>query len=46
MGVMRIKIEDEVDRAFRTKIAELGGKKGSLSKYVEEAIILWMRGRE
>lgn len=46
MGWMRVKIGDETERKFRVKVAELGGKKGDLSRYFEEAVEEWTRKRE
>ena len=36
-------MSDEVERQFRIKVAELGGKKGDLSRYFEEAVKEWLK---
>ena len=46
MGWIRLRISDEVEREFRIKVAELGGKKGDLSRYFEEAVREWVRKKE
>jgi hypothetical protein len=43
---MRIYLNDEVERKFRVKVAELGGKRGDLSRYFEEAILEWVERRK
>jgi len=43
MGWIRLRISDEVEREFRIKVAELGGKKGDLSRYFEEAVKEWVK---
>lgn len=44
MGRLNINISDQLEKEFRLKIIEkFGGKKGSLSKALEEAITLWIR---
>ncbi len=42
MGRIVVKIDDELERKIRLEIAERGGKKGDLSKTIEEAIDLWI----
>lgn len=41
-----MRLSDEVERQFRIKVAELGGKKGDLSRYFEEAVREWIKKRE
>jgi len=43
MGWIRLRISDEVEREFRIRVAELGGKKGDLSRYFEEAVKEWVK---
>jgi len=44
MGRLNINIPDEVEKQFRLKTIErFGGKKGSISKALEEAIKLWIK---
>ena len=43
MGRLCIDISDDLERKFRIKVIErLGGKKGDLSRAVEEAIRKWI----
>jgi len=46
MGWIRVRLSDEVERQFRIKVAELGGKKGDLSRYFEEAVKEWLKKKE
>ena len=46
MSWVRWKIDDKVERQFRVKVAELGGKKGDLSRHFEEAVEEWLRKKE
>jgi len=41
-----VRLSDEVERQFRIKVAELGGKKGDLSRYFEEAVREWLKKKE
>jgi len=44
MGVINVRVEDEVEMAFRRKVLEVKGKeKGALGKAVEEAMELWIK---
>ena len=44
MGLMLIKLSDDVERRFReAAIRVFGAKKGSLSRAVEEAIKMWLK---
>jgi post-segregation antitoxin (ccd killing protein) len=44
MGVLNVKIDDELDKEFRKKVIDVyGTKKGVLAKAVEEAIELWLQ---
>ena len=45
MGWVRVRLSDEVERRFRIKVA-VGGKKGDLSRYFEEAVKEWLGKRE
>ena len=43
MGHIFVKIDNELEKAFRKRVLELkGSKKGALSEAVEEAIRLWL----
>lgn len=42
MARITVKIDDEVERKVRMKIAKHGGKKGDLAKAVEDALKLWI----
>jgi len=43
MGRLCVDISDDLERKFRIKVIErLGGKKGDLSRAVEEAIRKWI----
>jgi len=43
MGRLNINVSDQIEKEFRLKtIEKFGGKKGSLSKALEEAITLWI----
>ena len=42
MGRIVVVIDDELDKKIRSDIAARGGKKGDLSKTIEEAIDLWV----
>jgi hypothetical protein len=43
MGRIRVEISDELEKKLRFKtIEEFGGKKGDLSRAVEEAIRRWV----
>ena len=47
MGIITVKISDEVEKALRRKAARLyGAKKGSLSRAVEEALKSWISPEE
>ena len=44
MGRLNINVPDELETQFRLKTVEkFGGKKGSISKALEEAIKLWIK---
>jgi len=44
MGLMLIRLSDDVERRFReAAIRVFGAKKGSLSRAVEEAIKMWLK---
>lgn len=44
MGVILIKLSDDIEKRFReTAIKVFGAKKGSLSRAVEEAIKTWLK---
>jgi len=43
MGVIYARINDELEKRFRVKVAEkYGGERGAISKAIEEAIKLWL----
>ncbi len=42
MSRITVKVDDEIERKVRTKIAKQGGKKGDLAKTVEDALKLWL----
>ena len=46
MGKLTITINDELERQLRIAIAKKGGKKGDLSKAIEEGIKLWLKTQE
>jgi Arc/MetJ-type ribon-helix-helix transcriptional regulator len=46
MAKITVSINDELDRKVRTAISAEGGKKGDLSKTVEEALRMWLSPRE
>ena len=46
MGRIVVVIDDELDKKIRSDIAARGGKKGDLSKTMEEAIDLWVMKSE
>lgn len=44
MGIINVKIPDELDHQLRKKIAErYGGKKGNLQQAITEAISDWVK---
>ena len=47
MGVLHVRINDELDKKFRKKVIDVFGvKKGALARAVEEAIKLWLEKYE
>ncbi|MCE4618615.1 MAG: hypothetical protein F7C37_04145 [Desulfurococcales archaeon] len=47
MGILHVRIDDELERRFRKKVLDVYGvKKGSLARAVEEAITLWLNKYE
>ena len=43
MGRINVDIQDEIEKQLRLKTVEqFGGKKGDLSKAVQEAVITWI----
>jgi len=43
MGRVSVEISDELEKQFRIKTVErFGGKKGDLSRAVEEAVKVWI----
>lgn len=43
MGVITVKIDDEVEKRFRKAVIDVyGSKRGVLGKAIEEAIKLWL----
>jgi len=44
MGIIHVRIDNELEKRFRKKVLDVyGTKKGALTKAVEEAIELWLR---
>jgi hypothetical protein len=43
MGTINIAISDELEKRLRVEIAKRGGKKGDLTKAIEEGIELWLK---
>lgn len=44
MGILNIRIDDELDETFRLEVVKkLHSKKGALRLAVEEAIKLWLK---
>ncbi len=47
MGVLHVRIDDELEKRFRKKVLDVyGSRKGALAKAVEEAIKLWLEKYE
>jgi len=47
MGIIHVRIDDELEKKFRKKVLDVyGSKKGALAKAVEEAIKLWLEKYE
>ncbi len=46
MSRIYITISDDIERKLRVKVAREGGKKGDLSKTVEEAIQMWLDSKK
>ncbi len=46
MAKITVQIDDDLDIKVRTEISRSGGKKGDLSKTVEEALRLWLARAE
>jgi len=44
MGVITLKIDDELERRLRRRVGETGAARGALSKGVEEALSQWLGG--
>ncbi len=43
MGRISVKLSDELEKALRVKtLEEYGGRKGDLSRAVEEAVTIWV----
>ncbi|MBC8522203.1 MAG: hypothetical protein H8D26_09520 [Methanomicrobia archaeon] len=43
MGIINVKVDDEVEMAFRRGVLEAKGKKkGALGKGIEEAMKIWI----
>jgi len=44
VGILHVRINDELEKKFRKRVLDVYGvKKGALSKAVEEAIKLWLK---
>jgi len=47
MGIIHVRIDDELERRFRKRVLDVyGSKKGALARAVEEAIRLWLEKYE
>ena len=47
MGVITVKIDDELEKRLRKTVIDVyGSKKGALGKVIEEAIKLWLNKYE
>jgi len=45
LGVITIKIKDHIEKLLREEaLRKYGGKKGSLSLIIEEALLAWLKG--
>ena len=42
MGIVTLKIDDDLERRLRRRVGESGAARGALSKGVEEALKLWL----
>ena len=42
MGRITVKIDDDIEKQVRIKMAHNGGKKGDLAKAVEDGLFLWL----
>jgi hypothetical protein len=45
MGIITLKIDDELERRLRRRVGERGAARGALSKGVEEALARWLGER-
>lgn len=43
MARVNVTINDELEKRLRVEVAKRGGKKGDLSKAIEEGIGLWLK---
>jgi len=43
MGRINTRIDDDLDRQVRMEIAKRGGKKGDITKAIEEGLRLWLK---
>ncbi len=43
MGKLTVIVNDELETQFRVAIAKQGGKRGALTKALEEAMKLWLQ---
>jgi len=47
VGILHVRIDDELEKKFRKKVLDVyGARKGALAKAVEEAIKLWLEKYE
>jgi len=45
MGVLNVRIDDDLDKEFRLEVVRrFGGRKGAIRMGVEEAIKQWLKG--
>lgn len=42
MGVLTLKIDDDIERRLRRRVGQKGAARGALSKGVEEALVKWL----
>ncbi len=46
MGIINVKVDDDVEMEFRRGVLEAKGKeKGALGKAIEEAMKLWLKNQ-
>lgn len=46
MGILFVRIDDDLEKKFRVEVVKrYGGKRGAISKAVEEAIKIWLSSK-